>query len=45
MLYVAWFNLLTWYYLSIDGRFPTHERVFTFVNNYTPLTYCLVYKS
>ena len=45
MLYVAWFNLLTRYYLSINERFPTYGRAFTFVNNYTLLLYCWVYKS
>ena len=40
MLYVARFSLLTWYYLSINERFPTYGRAFTLVNNYTLLTYC-----
>ena len=45
MLYMVVFSPLTQYYLSINERFPTHGRAFTFVNNYTLLTYCRVYKS
>lgn len=40
MLYVVVFSPLTQYYLSINECFPTYGRTFTFVNNYTLLTYC-----